>query len=83
MMARLAQRGRSARGPDRLTFLAERLHPAETAEWLTGMAERGLHRAVRTASPEQLVRLVDGLADIVWNTLYAPARRSQSDWLAA
>jgi len=31
----------------------------------------------------QLVRLVDGLADIVWNTLYAPAPRSQSGSLAA
>ena len=64
-------------------FVDPRLHPAETAEWLTGMAERGLHRAVRTAAPEQLVRLVDGLADIVWNTLYAPAPRSQSGSLAA
>jgi len=31
----------------------------------------------------QLVRLVDGLADIVWNTLYAPAPRSQSGSVAA
>jgi AcrR family transcriptional regulator len=47
----------------------------QTAGWLTWMAERGLHQLVRTASDAELARLVDAYTTIVWNTLYAPARR--------
>jgi AcrR family transcriptional regulator len=53
------------------------LLPAETAAWLTWMAERGQHQMVRSAADGELDRLIDAYADIVWNTLYAygPARR--------
>jgi AcrR family transcriptional regulator len=47
----------------------------QTAAWLTWMAERGLHQLVRGASDAELERLVDAYTAIVWNTLYAPARR--------
>ena len=38
-------------------------------------AERGLHQLVRTAGDAELERLIDAYTAIVWNTLYAPARR--------
>ncbi len=52
------------------------LLPAETAAWLTWMAERGQHQMVRTADDAELERLLDAYADIVWFTLYefAPSR---------
>lgn len=52
------------------------LRPAETAAWLTWMAERGLHLMVSAAGDNELVRLIDAYTDIVWNTLYAPATGS-------
>jgi AcrR family transcriptional regulator len=51
------------------------LRPAQTAAWLTWMAERGLHLLVASASDEELERLVDAYTDIIWNTLYAPVSR--------
>jgi TetR/AcrR family transcriptional regulator, ethionamide resistance regulator len=57
-------------------FVDPALPPAQTAEWLTWMAERGLHQLVRTASGGELERLVDAYARIVWNTLYAGAARA-------
>jgi AcrR family transcriptional regulator len=51
------------------------LPAAQTAAWLTWMAERGLHQLVRTASPAELEKLIDAYTGIVWNTLYAPTRR--------
>jgi AcrR family transcriptional regulator len=51
-----------------------RLPAAQTAAWLTWMAERGLHQLVRGASEAEIVGLVDGYTWIVWNTLYAGAR---------
>ncbi|HEY4007425.1 MAG TPA: TetR/AcrR family transcriptional regulator [Pseudonocardia sp.] len=50
------------------------LPAAQTAAWLTWMAERGLHRLVRDAPEEELAILVDAYTSIVWNTLYAGAR---------
>lgn len=50
------------------------LPTAETAAWLTWMAERGFHQLVRGASDAQVDKLVDAYAAIVWNTLYAPTR---------
>ena len=54
-------------------FVDPSLPAGETAQWLTWMAERGLHQLVRTANDAELERLLDAYAGIVWNTLYAPA----------
>ena len=51
-------------------FVDPALLAAETAAWLTWMAERGFHQLVRGASDAQVERLVDAYARIVWNTLY-------------
>jgi AcrR family transcriptional regulator len=52
------------------------LLPAETAAWLTWMAERGQHQMVRLADDAEVEKLIDAYADVVWNSLYAfaPAR---------
>jgi TetR/AcrR family transcriptional regulator, ethionamide resistance regulator len=57
-------------------FVDPALPPAETAYWLQWMAERGLHRMVRTEAT-RIDALLDAYAQIIWNTLYAPARRSE------
>jgi TetR/AcrR family transcriptional regulator, ethionamide resistance regulator len=49
------------------------LPAAQTAAWLTWMAERVLHRLIRDARDDELARLVDAYTSIVWNTLYAGA----------
>jgi TetR/AcrR family transcriptional regulator, ethionamide resistance regulator len=51
-------------------FVDPALLPAETAAWLTWMAERGFHQLVRDATDERVDRLVDAYARIVSNTLY-------------
>jgi AcrR family transcriptional regulator len=51
-----------------------RIPAAETAAWLTWMAERGLQQLVHGASEAEIDGLVDGYTWIVWNTLYAGAR---------
>ena len=56
-------------------FIDPDLPAQQTAQWLTWMAERGLHQLVRTAGDAELERLIDAYTAIVWNTLYAPARR--------
>lgn len=56
-------------------FVDPGLPAAETAAWLTWMAERGFHQLVRGASDAEVERLVDAYTAIVWNTLYAPVRR--------
>ncbi|MDX8153749.1 TetR/AcrR family transcriptional regulator [Patulibacter brassicae] len=56
-------------------FVAEGLIPTQTSGWLTWMAERGFHQLVRRASPAELEKLIEAYTDIVWNTLYAPARQ--------
>ena len=55
-------------------YVVADLDPARTAAWLTWMAERGLHQLVAPASAREAGLLVDSLADIVWNTLYAGTR---------
>ncbi|MDT5273913.1 MAG: TetR/AcrR family transcriptional regulator, ethionamide resistance regulator [Mycobacterium sp.] len=52
------------------------LPAAETAYWLQWMAERGLHQMVRAESTSGQERLAEAYGGIVWNTLYAPARRN-------
>lgn len=56
-------------------FVDPALPPYETAYWLQWMAERGLHRMVRTES-SRADSLLEAYALIVWNALYAPARRA-------
>jgi TetR/AcrR family transcriptional regulator, ethionamide resistance regulator len=53
-------------------FVDPSLPAAETAYWLQWMAERGLHRMVRSESGSGQERLTEAYAGIVWNTLYAP-----------
>ncbi|MCW3038516.1 MAG: Transcriptional regulator, TetR family [Solirubrobacterales bacterium] len=55
-------------------FVDGTLPSAQTAAWLTWMAERGLHQLVRTATGAELEKLIDAYTAIVWNTLYAPTR---------
>lgn len=55
-------------------FIDPSLPAAQTAAWLTWMAERGLHQMVRGASNSELETIIDAYAGIVWNTLYAPTR---------
>ena len=57
-------------------FIDPSLPAAETAYWLQWMAERGLHRMMRAESESSQKRLADAYAGIVWNSLYAPARRT-------
>lgn len=57
-------------------FVDPALPPQETAYWLQWMAERGLHRMVRAESA-RIDALLDAYTLIVWNVLYAPARRSE------
>jgi TetR/AcrR family transcriptional regulator, ethionamide resistance regulator len=58
-------------------FIDPDLLPQQTAAWLQWMAERGLHQLVRNAGPAEVERLIDAYTSIVWNTLYAPARRKR------
>jgi AcrR family transcriptional regulator len=58
-------------------FIDPDLLPQQTAAWLQWMAERGLHQLVRNATPAEVERLIDAYTSIVWNTLYAPARRKR------
>jgi AcrR family transcriptional regulator len=53
-------------------FVDPSLPAEQTAQWLTWMAERGLHQLVRRASDAELDGLVDAYTAIIWNTLYAP-----------
>ena len=55
-------------------WIAPDLRPAETAEWLMWMAERGQHRLIaRADGDDEVERLIDAYTDIVWHTLYAYA----------
>ncbi|HZZ45606.1 MAG TPA: TetR/AcrR family transcriptional regulator [Pseudonocardia sp.] len=58
-------------------FVDERLPAAQTAAWLTWMAERGLHRLVRDADDAELSTLLDAYTGIIWNTLYQGAASSK------
>lgn len=73
MDANVAGLRKHIRAGQRAGFVDPTLLPAETAGWLTWMAERGLHRLVRGASDAEAERLVESYTSIVWNTLYRPA----------
>lgn len=53
-------------------FIDPTLPPAETSYWLQWMAERGLHRMGTVTDDDEIERLIDAYAGIVWNALYAP-----------
>jgi AcrR family transcriptional regulator len=55
-------------------YVTPGIDPQRTAAWLTWMAERGLYQLVAPATPEGIERLLDGITDITWNTLYAGTR---------
>jgi AcrR family transcriptional regulator len=55
-------------------FVDPTLPAAEVAQWLTWMAERGLHQLVRGASDQTVDALIEAYTAIVWNTLYAPSK---------
>jgi AcrR family transcriptional regulator len=55
-------------------YVERGLDPELTAAWLTWMAERGLYQLVAPASGAAIERLLDGITDITWNTLYASTR---------
>jgi AcrR family transcriptional regulator len=61
---------RHIRAGQKAGFVREDLHPAETAGWLTWMAERGMTQLVQHASKAQLARLQDAFTAILWHTLY-------------
>ncbi|HWF53004.1 MAG TPA: TetR/AcrR family transcriptional regulator [Solirubrobacteraceae bacterium] len=46
----------------------------ETALWLMWMSERGLHQMVRGADDAEAELLITSYTDVIWHTLYAPAR---------
>jgi AcrR family transcriptional regulator len=56
-------------------FIDPDLPLAETAQWLTWMAERAFHTVLRRVGAANLQPHIDAYADIVWNTLYAPTHR--------
>jgi TetR/AcrR family transcriptional regulator, ethionamide resistance regulator len=74
MGANIAGLRKHIRAGQREGFIDAALPPQQTAQWLTWMAERGLHQLVRKAGDTELERLIDAYTAIVWNTLYAPAR---------
>jgi len=59
-------------------WVARGLDPLRTAEWLCWMAERGMYQLARPAGRGTAARLQAALTDILWNTLYVGARRSES-----
>jgi AcrR family transcriptional regulator len=56
-------------------FIDPALPVAETAAWLTWMAERAFHVVLRGVTAAELQRHIDAYTAIVWNTLYAPTRK--------
>lgn len=62
------------RNGQRHGFVDPGLLPGETAAWLTWMAERTQHALGGDLDDQDLRRHTDTYTDIVWQTLYAPAR---------
>jgi len=56
-------------------FIDRSLAAEDVATWLLWMAERGFHVIMRDADDAEVRRQLDAYTAIVWNTLYAPARR--------
>lgn len=59
----------------RAGFVDPALPPRETAYWLQWMAERTLHMMARRPGGD-MSRMLEAYTGIIWNTLYAPTRRS-------
>ncbi|MCK9249787.1 MAG: TetR/AcrR family transcriptional regulator [Solirubrobacteraceae bacterium] len=59
----------------RAGFVDRRLLPLETATWLVWMFERTQHQDLAHADDAEIDAMIDALTDLVWDTLYAPARR--------
>ncbi|HST42333.1 MAG TPA: TetR/AcrR family transcriptional regulator, partial [Conexibacter sp.] len=74
MGANVASLRKHIRNGQAAGFIDPELPPAETAQWLTWMAERAFHVFLRGLRPAQLRTQIDAYTAIVWNTLYAPAR---------
>jgi AcrR family transcriptional regulator len=74
MNANIASLRRHIAAGQKAGFVDAELPAAQTAAWLTWMAERGLHQLVRSAGDAELENLIDAYTAIVWNTLYAPCR---------
>jgi AcrR family transcriptional regulator len=54
----------------RAGFIRADVRPAQTAAWITWMAERGMTQLVAHADAEERDRLAESLATMVWHTLY-------------
>jgi len=54
----------------RAGFVRPDIFAAETAAWITWMAERGMSQLVAGADPRRLDRLAKSLATMVWLTVY-------------
>jgi AcrR family transcriptional regulator len=55
----------------RAGFIRPDLLPAETAGWITWMAERGMSQLVAAADAAGIDRLAESLGTMVWYTVYA------------
>jgi AcrR family transcriptional regulator len=75
MKRNIASLRKHIRAGQQAGFIDPGLPAAQTAAWLTWMAERGLHQLVRRAGSTELESLIDAYTGIVWNTLYAPMHR--------
>lgn len=75
MSANAAGLRKHIRAGQKAGFVDPGLEPAETADWLARMSERGLHKLFKNASEEKVKRLISAYTDILWNTLYAPTKR--------
>jgi AcrR family transcriptional regulator len=74
MDANVAGLRKHIRAGQKAGFIDGNLPTTQTAEWLTWMAERGLHQLVRSASDNELGQLIEAYTGIVWNTLYRPTK---------
>jgi AcrR family transcriptional regulator len=74
MSANTAILRKHIRAGQRKGFVDPGIPAAETAQWLTWMAERALHGFLTEVPENQLRPHVDAYTGIVWNTLYAPVR---------
>lgn len=62
--------GRHIAEGQRAGFVRAEVHPAQTAAWITWMAERGMSQLVANSDAAERDRLAESLATMVWHTLY-------------
>jgi AcrR family transcriptional regulator len=74
---------RHIRGGQGQGWIDPALAPKETAMWLMWMSERGLHQMVRGADDAETELLITAYTDVIWHTLYAPARSGPATRRAA